>query len=164
MKKAALLVLVICLFVCGCKNTKAVSPVTKGIRFTLNITSGEFKYNVSVVIDKGSCLDATVKSPETLNGMKITANNFETSTEYKDLKYTYNEDMLVGNNSVITVYNILSSLSDKQLPLKDGENCVIKGNVLTEEYEFTFSPSGLPISLNINSENFSAEFADTTVL
>ena len=164
MKKAALLTLVVCLFICGCSNAKTVSPVTKGIKFTLNAISDESEYNVSVLIDKGGCMDATVKSPEILNGMKITANNFETSTEYKDLKYTYNEDDFAGNNLLIAVFSILSSCEKKQLLLENGENCVINDKYLGEKYEFTFSPSGLPIKLSIPSRNLEAVFSDVGVV
>lgn len=109
-------------------------------------------------------MNATLKSPEILNGMKITANNFETYTEYKDLKYIYDEDEFAGNNSVVAVFGILLSCEKKQLPLENGENCVLSDKYLGEKYEFTFSPSGLPMKLSIPSRSLEAVFSDISVV
>ena len=164
MKRLALLILVISFLLCGCNTRKNVSPVTKGIKFTLNIYCGETNYDVSALIDNGNCMNATVSFPEAIKGMKITSNKFETLAEYKNLKYTYNEDAFSGESYVVTVYNILRALGDKQLTLKNGENCVLDGKYLGEEYSFTFSPSGLPIELNIESKNFKAVFNDIGII
>ena len=164
MKKIALLMLTFIFLLSGCSNAKTVTPITKGIEFTLNIDSGGAIYNVSSTIDNGGCLDATVNSPEAIKGMKITSNSFETLSEYKNLKYTYNEDEFSGNNIVVMVYNILSSLENKQFPSKDGENCLITGKYSDENFDFIFSPSGLPIELNIESKDLKVLFKDVTII
>ena len=164
MKKAALVVIMFCFLFSGCKSEKTVSPITKGIKFDLKVNYGKANYDVSVIIDNGGCMEALINSPDKISGMKITANKFETVSEYKNLKYTYNDEEFTRNNPIIMVYNILSDLSDKQLPLKEGENCVEKDEFSSKEYEFVFSPSGLPISFNMNSENLNIVFCDVIVL
>ena len=164
MKKAAFILLMFCFLISGCKSQKTVAPVTKGIEFDLKVTYGEADYDLSVTIDNGGCMKAFVNSPEKISGMKITANKFETVAEYKDLMYTYNDEEFITGNPIITLYNVLSNLSNEQLPLKNGENCIVKNKISDKEYEFVFSPSGLPISLNINSENLNAVFYNVTVL
>ena len=164
MKKATSLILVFCFLFSGCKSQKTASLVTKGIKFDLKIAYGEADYEASVLIDNGGCMEAVINSPEKIKGMKITSNKFETKVEYKDLKYTYNEEEFTGYNPIITVYNALSHLSDTKLPLKEGENCIVEGELLKEKYEFVFSPSGLPISFNMNSKNLGVVFCNVTVL
>lgn len=156
--------LILCFLLCGCNTRKNVSPITKGIKFNLNISCGENNYDVSALIDNGDCMNATVNSPKSIKGMKITSNKFETLSEYKNLKYTYSDAAFSGENYVVMVYNILRALGDKQLTLKNGENCVLNGKYLGEEYSFTFSPSGLPIELNIKSKNLKAAFNDIGII
>lgn len=155
--------LAFCFLLCGCNTQKTATPVTKGIEFTLNVSFGETKYDVSTRIDNGGCMDATVNLPEAIKGMKIISNKFETSAEYNNLNYTYNEDEFTGENCIVTIYNILSSLSDEQLPLKNGENCVVVGKYAGDKYDFVFSPSGLPIELNIETKNLKAVFSDICI-
>ena len=155
---------VVILFFSGCNTSKTVTPVTKGIEFTLNVTAKESKYDITAVIDGGGCIEATVNSPETIKGMKITSNKFETLAEYKNLKYTYNEDEFSGDNYIITVYNILSSLENKKLSIESCENCSISDRYSGEKYDFTFSPAGLPIELNVESKNFKAVFSKTRLI
>lgn len=164
MRKIALLMFAIVFLLCGCNMQKTVSPVTKGIKFTLNITCGETKYNIAAHIDKGGCMEAVVNSPKEIKGMKITSNRFETLSEFKNLKYTYNEDEFSGDNYIIMVYNILSSLENKKLSFKNGENCVLNGSFSGEKYIFVFSPSGLPIELNMDSKDLKAEFNDIGII
>lgn len=164
MKKLALLIFVTFFLLSGCNTTKTVTPVTKGIEFTLKVTSKDAEYNISAIIDNGGCMEATVNSPEAIKGMKITSNKFETLAEYKNLKYTYNEEEFSGDNYIITVYNILSSLEDKDLSFKNGENCLIADKYLGEKYEFIFSPAGLPIELNIDSKKLKVLFNDITII
>lgn len=164
MKKAALVILMFCLLFSGCKSQKTVSFVTKGIEFDLKVAYGETNYDLSVTIDNGGCMTADVNSPEQIKGMKLKLNKFETVAEYKDLQYTYNDEEFTGNNPIIMVHSILSDLSDKQLSLKDGENCVVEDEFSGEEYEFVFSPSGLPIKFSMQSKNLSIVFYNVTVL
>ena len=153
-----------CFLLSGCKSEKTVSPIMKGIKFNLKVNYGEANYDVSVIIDNGGCMEALVNSPDKISGMKITANKFETASEYKNLKYTHNDERITENNPIVMVHNILSDLSNKQLPLKDGENCVVEEKFSGKEYEFVFSPSGLPISFNMNSENLNIVFCDVSIL
>lgn len=164
MRKAAFVLVLFCLVLSGCNSPKTVSPVTKGIKFDLKAAYGETDYDLSVAIDNGGCMKAVINSPAEIKGMKLNVNNFETIAEYKDLKHIYNSEEFADNNPIITVHRILSDLSDKQLPLKEGENCIVEDRFSGKEYEFIFSPSGLPISFNMNAESLSIVFHNVTVL
>ena len=164
MKRATSLILLFCFLFSGCKSQKTVSFVTKGIKFDLKVAYGEADYEATVSIDNGGCMEAVINAPEKIKGIKITSDKFETKAEYKDLKHTYNEEGFAGDNPIITVYNVLSNLSDMKLPLKEGENCVVEGELSKDKYEFVFSPSGLPISFNMSSKNLSVVFCNVAVL
>ena len=164
MKKAALVIRMFCLLFSGCKSEKNVLPITKGIKFDLKVNYGEADYDLSVVIDNGGCMKAVINSPEQIKGMKINVNKFETVSEYKNLKYTHNDEKFTGNNPIIMLHSILSDLGDKELPLKEGENCVVQDKYSGKEYELVFSPSGLPIRFSMNSENLGIVFYNVTVL
>ena len=95
------------ILLCGCKGEKTITPITKGLEFTLVVTCDKTSYDISAVVDQGGCLKAKVNSPKVISGMEIYCNKFETLAKYRQLEYNYNEDEFAGNNCVVAVYNIL---------------------------------------------------------
>ena len=149
----------------GCGGEKEVKPVLKGISFVAKITYYNEQYECDTQIDNNGKMTICVNDPDDLKGLKLTFSSEKIIAEYLGLTYTPKIDKMPFGNITKMIYLTLENISKENLGAKSKEsNCVIKGECQNREYEFEFSPSGLPLSLKIPNENFKIEFCDVNVL
>lgn len=165
MKKAIISVLIIVSFLCGCgKSTKTATPVTKGISFTADVTYYNENYTCDVDVNEEGIMTAEVTYPEELKGVSLTFDGENVTAEYLGLTYTLKTDTMPLGNVALSIYKVFCDVTNNGLSAEyTEENCLIENTVDGEKYEFTFSPSGLPLELKIPSKEFKVVFNNVTI-
>lgn len=163
MRKSLVLLncIVLLLTLCSCKKSE-VSPKVFGISFVADISYNGERYECETVIEDSKKTTLTVTSPEDIKGLVVTVDGDKKTAEFMGLCYSPKED----NPICALAQNILDIMSDISLGGKTAElgdkNCVIKGSKNKKDYIFTFSPAGLPLSLNIPDSDIEAVFKNVT--
>ena len=79
--------------------------------------------------------------------------------------YTPKTGKLPVNNVVRIMFEAIEDVGDNTvITSKSGENHKIKGKIDAGEYIFTFSPSGLPLRLEISDIKYIVRFSDLTLV
>ncbi len=165
MKRAIISALIFVSFLCGCgKSTQTATPITKGISFTADVTYYNECYTCDVNVDESGIMSAEVTSPDELKGVKLKFDGENVTAEYLGLTYTLKTDTMPLGNVALSIYNAFTDVSENSLLAeRDDGNCVIENEINGEKYEFTFSPSGLPLELKIPSKEFKVVFNNVTI-
>lgn len=153
---------IVLLLLCGCAEQKAVTPVLDNISFTAEIDYGdnEFAANATLAED---ALNLVVTKPQEIKDLTLDITKNGVTAEFKGVTYTPEISSLPEGAIAQVLYNILNDIAGNKTANCDEENCVIKSQVNGYEYEFTFSPSGLPISLQIGDLDLEIKFKNVTV-
>lgn len=161
MKRTVALVFAFVLLLCGCAKGESFTPVLKGISFTADIKSNNNKYVCDCSIDKNGGFSLEVTSPKELKGIKTVYNGDLVSSSFLGLE---NETEISDVPVCDLLYVCISDASEKNDLQKNGANSIIKGEIYECEYSFSFSPSGLPISLEIAEKNYKCDFKNVTLI
>ena len=150
------------LLLCGCGKPKAVTPALDNISFIAEIDYGdtEFAANASIAEDT---LNLVVTKPQEIKDLTLNITKNGVTAEFKGVTYTPNINSIPGGAIAQVLYDILNDIAGNKTANCDEENCEIEGSVNGYQYEFTFSPSGLPISLQIDDLDLEIEFKNVTV-
>lgn len=153
----AFLIMMLAVFLCSCTE-KEVAPVLDGLRFTANINYYNEKY-VSDVSVSDNRMSFTVLSPEDLSGLKLDFNGDKVTAEYMGLKYEPKTESMPVGNVAQKIYGAIEDVIGKgNLKCKKGNNVEYNGRINGKSYKFTFSPSGLPIGIQMPDDSFSVAF------
>lgn len=160
MRKIFVLLLLISFF-CGCNQHNQVAPIVDNISFTANIDYEKQNYicEVSIV---NSVLKLTVNSPRNINGLTFVVDKNVTEAKLNDISYSCNTSQLSCDNIAEIIYKILIDVTDKTIIDKE-KNCIICDSLSGNNYEFVFSPSGLPLSLNVIELDLYIKFSNVVV-
>ncbi len=165
MKHCRLLFL-FCLFmlITGCSPENRVIPVLNNIEFTANIDYFNENYSCNTTIDADSVVRFEVIEPQIIEGMILIFDDSTVTAEYKGIVYTPKTETMPVSGVAFTIYNILiDAKNDAETVFEKGKNCTVSGEVGNYKYTFTFSPSGLPISLVIPDESFKVTFENVKI-
>lgn len=165
MFKRIIVLTVTAILICFCGCTKAVKtkPVLNNIAFVSQIEYGKDKFVCNTEINNGVVKLVVVKPAEIKDLCLIISEN-GTEAELKGTRYTSGSDALPKGSVVKILYNLLQNVSEnKAADCSDG-NCEITGKTDDYNYSFLYSPSGLPISLEIKELNLKIEFKNVTVI
>ena len=148
MKKIICLIFLILLSFSGCaKKSPEVTPVTTGLKFNAQITSGEQKLNCSVKIDANGNMQMKIDQIEYLfSGNNVTIN-------YADISHKTEISALPKNTYTDLLYIIFNSISKSgKSVISDDKQYYISNS--TDKYEYTcfFAKTGIP--LKIEEKNF----------
>ena len=160
LKKFLILPLLFCI-ICGCSQKRQVKPILNNIAFTALADYNSDKYNVDATITDGA-LNLIVNEPEKIKGFVLQIDKNNVKAEYKGISYDSDIDSLPQAAIARLLFNIVDDISDKNL-ICSNENCEIIGEVDDIQYNFIFSPAGLPLSLNIEDINLKIEFSNVTL-
>jgi len=160
MKKIIFIVLSLILL-CGCGD-KTVTPVTRQISFTANITYYNEQFVCETNVDKDGVTQMTVVSPETLKGLSFTVNESGITAEFLGLKYTPKTENMPYSIVTYTVYELLNAAHNRKLELNE-KNCILSGKLGERPFTLTVSPAGMLLKAQIPDDSFTVEFFDMTV-
>lgn len=149
----------------GCNTNSEVVPIFTGLRFTAQINYYNENYSCFTEVDAHGDMTVRVVSPDVIEGMVLTLTKSGVTAQYKGITYTpKTESMPVGNVAQI-LYDIFDDASKTAKALSRGnDNCELIGKVKDKKYCFTFSPTGLPLSLEIPDDSFRINFSNVTII
>ena len=160
MKKVIVFILVLS-SLCGCTSIKETKPIVNNISFTVNITHQKQEYTCDVQSFSDG-LNLIVKDPQNIEGLALDINKNICNIAFEGLNLSYDTNLLPDNAFAQIIYAVLCDVSEQPIFIDD-ENCTINGNVYKKDYVFVFSPSGLPLSLEIKDLDFNVNFSNVTI-
>jgi len=159
-KKLLFIPLLILIFLSGCKSTEEKKPVTSGLEFEAEAEYNSKDYLLKVVITDSENIKAEVKKPANLSGLKVTYEDKKVKCEY--LGITYEPKTEVPLNSITDImFSCISNLDNGEI--KEDGNYILNGTVENFDYEYTYSPLGLPISLDVPDKNLKINFKNVSL-
>ena len=161
MKKLIVLSVIALLICCGCSKTNTTTPILDNISFTAQINYDKQEYVCDVVITE-SVLNIVVSEPEQIKGLTVKVDKNGTMAEFMGISYTPDLNSLPQGAVAQVLFSVLEDAAEKSAVYVN-ENCEIDGNVNGYEYDFTFSPSGLPLSLVIEDLDLEINFNNTAL-
>lgn len=162
-RKNIMSVLMLVFLLCGCGSEVLVTPVTRQISFTAEITYYNECFVCEAAVDENGVMEMTVQSPEALRGLRFTLDGQDTTAELMGLTYTPRSENMPFVAVSRTLYDLLTDCAEQHLEREDG-NCVYSGTAGERPFTVTFAPSGLPIKAEIPDDSFTVEFRDMTLL
>ena len=151
------------LLLCGCADNKTVAPVLDNISFTAQIDYGDNEFVGNATLSNDT-INLTVTEPQEIKDLILKLDKNGVTAEFKGVTYTPDINSLPQGAIAQVLYNVLNDIAASQdTAICDEENCVIKNKINGYDYEFTFSPSGLPISLEIDDLDLEIKFKNVTV-
>lgn len=165
MKKAFAVILILVLSLCACSEKEEIKPKTKNISFVAKITYYNEKYSFQTSVDSKGNMRATVSEPEDFKSLAFEFKGDKVTAQYLGLTYTPQTGNLAVNHAAKIIYDAFCDAAQhSEITVKKGENCEIEGKLDGKEYILTFSPAGLPLSLELPKDGYKAEFNKLTVL
>ena len=150
------------LLLCGCGKPKAVTPALDNISFIAEIDYGDTEFAANASIAENT-LNLVITKPQEIKDLTLNITKNGATAEFKGVTYTPNINSIPGGAIAQVLYDILNDIAGNKTANCDEENCEIEGSINGYQYEFTFSPSGLPISLQIDDLDLEIEFKNVTV-
>lgn len=147
---------------CGCSNGKKIPPSLDNINFLAEIKLNDEKYIADVSITN-SVLKLVVKEPLLIKDLKFTVSNNNFSSEINGISYSENKSSTTESSVANIIFKVLNDAKNKYLIIADKDNCEISGTVDGYDYNFLFSPTGLPITLNIKQYDLIINFKNVTI-
>lgn len=149
------------LLLCGCAQNVATTPVLNNISFGTEISYGESEYSADVSI-LDDVLNLTVTAPKEIKGLSLELDKNGIKAKFKGIPFDFETTSL----SKGAVYQVVTDVLDdakQKTAISDDNNCKITGDVDGYKYTFLFSPSGLPIELEIEELDFQMKFSNVTI-
>lgn len=151
------------LLLCGCAEKKAVTPVLNNISFTAEIDYGDSEFAGNATLSDGA-LNLTVTEPQEIKDLILKLDKNGVTAEFKGVTYNPDINSLPQGAIAQVLYDILNDITASQdTATCDEENCEIEGKVNGYDYTFVFSPSGLPISLDVDDLDLEIKFKNVTI-
>lgn len=155
MKKLLLIPLILMIFLSGCKSTDEKKPVTSGLEFEAKAEYNSKDYLLKVIITDPQNIKAEVKKPDSLNGFTVTYENKKIKCEYLGISYEPETDVPL-NSIANLMFACISDLDNGKI--REDGNYYLNGSAGNIDYKYTYSPLGLPISLDIPDKNLKIIF------
>lgn len=157
-----LFVLLPVLLLVGCVQKRTVTPQLYNISFTAEISYKDETFKSDIMIGEDA-LKFVVIEPQEIKDFTLEITKNGTTAEFKGLKHTSDANLLPQGAVAQILYDVLNDVANKNNVFKDDENCEIEGEVNGYEYSFVFSPSGLPLLLEVDDISLKIEFKNVTV-
>ena len=147
---------------CGCTQKKNTIPILNNISFIAEINYSNDKFVCESSLSDGD-LKLIVKEPAEIKDLILVANKNGVAAEF--LGVSYNADIISLPQRALAklLFNILTDICNNESVTCDDGNCKITGRVDCYKYVFDFSPSGLPISLEVDELDLKIDFKNVTV-
>lgn len=161
LKKLFVLPLVFILL-CGCTYRKNVDPVLNNISFVSEIKYGDHKYVADVEI-KNNVLKLVVGEPKNINNLTLFVDKKGVTAKFGDIEFVPDINSIPQCAMYNILYKVINDVNGGITAKSNGDNCEIISSVGDVEYNFKFSPSGLPICLKIDEFNLEILFKNVTI-
>lgn len=161
MKRLLLFVLSF-VFLAGCSKSGSITPIVNNISFTAKIdyNGNDFVCECDI---KDSDFDLTLLEPEKINGLNYSLSNNQITEEFCGVSNSKSVDEFSDNSVIIVLYNVFSRINSGKTGVNDDGNYDVTGTADNYEFKFVFSPSGLPVTLQVYDLNLKVDFNNVTL-
>lgn len=160
LKKYFCCILVIFLFLAGCKSS-TVTPICENLRFNANITYYNEQYLCPTEITADGTITVKVSQPEILGGLTLTyLPDGSVSATLGSIVYTPNSQ----NSYYVSITDCMAAAfrDAKGQPIEaNGDEIVFEGKFNSKPYRIYFTERGIP--LNMETGDIKIEFCDISV-
>ncbi len=157
-----LFILIISLFLSGCRQKCAVTPLVRGISFTCTVKYYNEYYEGTVSVAKNGDTDVEITSPEGLAGLKLHFKGDAVTAEYSGLNYSASLSEMPEGMAFTYLYEILRDTSVGEVSIEN-DKYFTENKSGSRRYRLYLGATGLPISAEDSSSGFSAEFKKASV-
>ncbi len=167
MKKIfCLLILIILISFCGCKNkSSGVTAVTTGLKFTAAVDCDGKSYECLVEVSESSTITVKAISPESLKGMTYSFSGSDVKIDFNGLTYRTDASLLPNNSVFGFLYYIFSDADKhKEAVTERNDELLIAGKTDKYDYSMFLGSSGLPIKVADRQTGITAIINNATIL
>lgn len=167
MKKTFLLITVLSVVAvfCSCSKAAHITPVTRGISFTAELTYYNESYIALVTVSKNGDTDIAFTAPDTLNGLMLHFSESGVTAKYNGLEYKYDISSVPDGIACSYLYKILNDAAGENAEVTAENDCYYtESNGEKLKYRMYLGATGLPISAKDERTGFCVLFKNVTVL
>lgn len=166
MKKIISVLSLAVLFLCACGGEKInITPVTRGISFTAELTYYNECFRADVKVTKDGETDMEITSPDTIKGLMFHFNGDSVTAEYSGLEYKADFKSLPEGVCCAKLYEILKDTFNEDTTVTlEGDSYYIVRDSENLSYKLYLGATGLPISAEEKSTGFTVNFKNVTIL
>ena len=142
-----------------------ISPLTKGITFTAELTYYNECYEGFVTVSDSGDMDIEITSPDTIKGLSFHFDKSGVTAKYLGLEYKYDTDALPEGIVCTNLYEIIRDTQREDAAvIADKDDYFILGNTGKINYKMFVGATGLPISAEDEKSGFKVGFKNVTVI
>lgn len=156
-------VFILCLLLTACKKSSGVTPTARGIAFCGAVSYYNECYEGNVTVDADGNMTVEITSPPSLCGLVMSFSGDEATAEYCGLEYKYDISAMPEGSAYTLLYEILSAAASSQV-LESSNEYITEGSLHGNAFRLTLGATGLPISAEVPSCGFSAEFKNISLI
>lgn len=148
---------------CGCSEKTTVEPMLADISFVAEIKYDDNDFTADATISQDA-LNLVVTSPKEIKGFTLNISKNSTTAEFNGVKFDFDTNSLPYGAIAQVLCDVFDDIDTSNSAVVSGEeNCVVDGRVNGYDYSFCFSPSGLPLSLQIDDIDLKINFKNVTI-
>lgn len=142
------------LLLCACaKDTAQVAVVTKGISYTAHIFYYGEEYECTVNVDSNGKETYLVTKPKNLKDFTIIFEGDNVTAEYKNLRFAPELSNMQQGSVLKELHGVKKYIENNEYTVyKSRDTFYVNGKADTMDFKLIVSESGLPISVEFDSE------------
>ena len=143
--------LILCLT--SCRQAEEVVPQTANLGFCVHTVWNKTEYVLDGETDQNSNLSFSVTEPEELKNLKFFLKDDKVTVRYLDLEKEIPLKSFEEDSPFRVVYEGFKSAENPEKVYTENGEYFTEFSLGKEDYRFTFSQGGLPISISTSKEN-----------
>ena len=143
--------LILCLT--SCRQAEEVVPQTANLGFCVHTVWNKTEYVLDGETDQNSNLSFSVTEPEELKNLKFFLKDDKVTVRYLDLAKEIPLKSFEEDSPLRVVYEGFKSARNPEKVYTENGEYFTEFSLGKEDYRFTFSQGGLPISISTSKEN-----------
>lgn len=133
----------------GCTQKADLTPVTRNISFTAEMTYYNEYYEIAVDINKNGDITAAMIHPTELKGLIFTVQGGQTTAEFDGIKISADGFKTAAIDFIYSAFK-----SDSPQVYKNENRLFIKGDCDGGQFTMYLSGSGLPLKIEDSADRF----------
>ncbi len=157
MKK--LLCVFLLLILTGCARASSITPITRNLSFTAEVTYYNEFYEISGEINQNGKMTLNFLEPEALKDIVFTITDNNIKAHFKGISYNYNSPQ--QSDVISFIYNAFKE--EAPTVYENDNDFFTKGKFDDFEYKLFIGQSGLPLKIIDSSGRFNVIFKNPSI-
>ena len=141
------------LLLTSCRQAEEVIPQTANLRFCVHTVWNKTEYVLDGETDQNSNLYFTVTEPEQLKNLKFSFSDDGVTVTYLDLEKEIPLKSFEEDSPLRVVFEGFKSAKNPEKVYTENREYFTEFSLGKEDYRFTFSQGGLPLSIKTTTDN-----------